>query len=1308
MDNNLIQDSDELKSIHDRFWNRIKPYESEEKEEIKTKKVEAIVSNYLNTKFKSNALPKRLRKVLNIGEKPFKLPRRDKFYDVMKKEADKLVRIKLAELAQDSETLKSVEGFEDDNAAFQYTDEDTEKLKDIQKEINAELRAEFREAYPEVLHMKYWEPRNNEKIAYNSEIVENFLAEVEYCRNGARYPELDLKDTFEPAYEPTIDPISFIPGFTVQNLFVIDKIPVVDDNGAILDIEDVWEQPLDPVVVENLMKHGSSDISMYHMKGNGLEVPLGLNVIEKVAPHLIGDDQEDKYTDIKVLLSIRNDTTGETWPQIIELVQSKNGAESTVVSAPVTAPAVYTDIFELMNYIHEIPPPKPTHFFEAVHGSEDISSFKKKKKQIKLIEPAPATEFVKTLQIEDAIKKAAESKLGMVGFEYAEMLDIDSNIAEYDKIKDNLARTFPFELDAFQKQAVVAMENGHSVFVAAHTSAGKTVVAEYAIALCRKHRSRRIKNRKIYVVQTLHRPVPLVHHLYSGKDRVSQNDLFEIMGPDGEINFTSLRNYNDAREAHWPENDNENVAKYTNDISYLSQDVDRSHYITLIHFLRNRRLLPAVVFIFSRDRCNKYARLLYRIDLTTADEKAAVRQLFIKYLDAFQECDRTLPQIIQMQELCHRGFAIHHSGILPVLKELVEILFQRGYVKFLFATETFAIGVNMPAKTVIFDSLEKFDGISRRSLNCTEYIQMAGRAGRRGIDERGMVIILSKGGDAYDLSSLLPMLKGEAISLESKFRITYNMLLNIIRAEQLNIEDMLQRSYVERVSLRALSSKNEKIVELKEKLDALPSLSCPDCTEVEKEASIDQYYNSLMEYFQKRGYLLNKLITTSDAGEQIFPGRYLLICYPQKDIACMLVCVQSFINTTYIKELNVIAFEIPRGRRIREVGYDLLNDEDKFKEKQGLLFEYSIKHGLEKLTDNGQTSDQLELIRNVPFENIIAICNAKFNNLNVKEVIEHLGSVTSRYHSPTQYIINLMTEMDMLMKRIIFKTEENLLFEIGKELTTSDPELNVEICEFIQLRKRLTDNNTYLCRQCVDFDAHIRLVHERKVLEAEYTKLKFQTSFGALALTDNYINCIKVLKELNFIDKDNILTIKGRVAAQINEDTVFLTELIFENKFQHRTCSEIAAMISPLIAQHNFSRNKETERICKIKTKHPELCETINKLKKEIAEMANKIDQIEGKHNVVHARNQDLTFGLMEVVYQWAEGKPFNHIVRLTHADEGAIVRCIQRLDDVLKDIRNAGRIIGDNTLIQKMKETSVAIRRDIVFAPSLYTTDEK
>lgn len=97
-----------------------------------------------------------------------------------------------------------------------------------------------------------------------------------------------------------------------------------------------------------------------------------------------------------------------------------------------------------------------------------------------------------------------------------------------------------------------------------------------------------------------------------------------------------------------------------------------------------------------------------------------------------------------MQKLLENGIGVHHSGILPILKEIVEMLFQERCVKVLFATETFAMGVNMPAKTVVFDSIIKYDGLEERVLLPSEYIQMAGRAGRRGLDDTGTVIIICK------------------------------------------------------------------------------------------------------------------------------------------------------------------------------------------------------------------------------------------------------------------------------------------------------------------------------------------------------------------------------------------------------------------------------------------------------------------------------------------------------------------------------------------------------------------------------------
>uniref|UniRef100_A0A7E4VKG4 DSHCT domain-containing protein n=1 Tax=Panagrellus redivivus TaxID=6233 RepID=A0A7E4VKG4_PANRE len=275
---------------------------------------------------------------------------------------------------------------------------------------------------------------------------------------------------------------------------------------------------------------------------------------------------------------------------------------------------------------------------------------------------------------------------------------------------------------------------------------------------------------------------------------------------------------------------------------------------------------------------------------------------------------------------------------------------------------------------------------------------------------------------------------------------------------------------------------------------------------------------------------------------------------------------------------------------------------------------------------------------------------------------------------------------------------------------TASRELGIheQVADFVKLRNKLLDDNEFSCRRCIEFSDHLRLTRHLQVLRQKRDELSYQTSAQALLLSEDYGNCLKVLRELNFIDKDNLITIKGRVAAQINEDTLLLTELIFENKLQQRGCSEIAAMLCPLTAQHNATKDKSNERDCYISTTVAN-GDVINTLKAEVANMANRIDSIERRYGVSDARRgQDPTFGLMEAVYQWAEGMSFEQITHLTDAHEGIIVRCIQRLNEVLKDIRNAGRIIGDNTLVQKMIDTSAAIRRDIVFAASLYTTEEE
>jgi ATP-dependent RNA helicase DOB1 len=137
----------------------------------------------------------------------------------------------------------------------------------------------------------------------------------------------------------------------------------------------------------------------------------------------------------------------------------------------------------------------------------------------------------------------------------------------------------------------------------------------------------------------------------------------------------------------------------------------------IISMIMKKNFHPVIVFSFSKRACEFGAVGLSKLDFNSEDEKAKVVAVFTSAIQSLSEDDRTLPQIDHLLPLLKRGVGIHHSGLLPILKEVIEILFQEGLIKVLFATETFSIGLNMPAKTVVFTSVRKFDGKEMRWLS---------------------------------------------------------------------------------------------------------------------------------------------------------------------------------------------------------------------------------------------------------------------------------------------------------------------------------------------------------------------------------------------------------------------------------------------------------------------------------------------------------------------------------------------------------------------------------------------------------------
>ncbi len=210
----------------------------------------------------------------------------------------------------------------------------------------------------------------------------------------------------------------------------------------------------------------------------------------------------------------------------------------------------------------------------------------------------------------------------------------------------------------------------------------------------------------------------------------------------------------------------------------------------VISKLAERNMLPAIYFIFSRRGCDKAIENIKDLTLVSYSEANMISQKLDVYLKNNQEAIKDKSQC----EALKRGIASHHAGLLPAWKELVEELFQQGLIKVVFATETLAAGINMPARTTIISSLSKRTEDGHRLLFSSEFLQMSGRAGRRGKDTQGYVVTLQTRFEGAKEASALAISKPN--SLESQFTPSYGMVLNLLQSYTLEkSKELIKRSF---------------------------------------------------------------------------------------------------------------------------------------------------------------------------------------------------------------------------------------------------------------------------------------------------------------------------------------------------------------------------------------------------------------------------------------------------------------------------------------------------------------------------------
>ncbi|XP_021192448.3 exosome RNA helicase MTR4 [Helicoverpa armigera] len=912
------------------------------------------------------------------------------------------------------------------------------------------------------------------------------------------------------------------------------------------------------------------------------------------------------------------------------------------------------------------------------------------------------------------------------------------------------AKQYAFILDPFQKEAIMCIDNLQSVLVSAHTSAGKTVVAEYAIALSLKNKQRviyttpikalsnqkyrefseefhdvglitgdvtinpsasclimtteilrnmlyrgseimrevgwvvfdeihymrdkergvvweetlillpdnvhyvflsatipnarqfaewvcRLHSQPCHVVYTEFRPTPLQHYIFpAGGDGIHL--VVDEKGIFKEDNFNTamavLSNAGDA--AKGDQRGRRGGPRGGN----------QTNIFNIVKMIMERNFAPVIIFSFSKKDCESYAMQMAKLDFNTIEEKKLVDEVFNNAMDVLSEEDRKLPQVENVIPLLRRGIGIHHGGLLPILKETIEILFGLGLIKALFATETFAMGLNMPARTVVFTNCQKFDGKDFRFITSGEYIQMSGRAGRRGLDDKGIVILMID--EKVTPAVVKGMVQGKADPINSAFHLTYNMVLNLLRVEEINPEYMLERSFFQFQNQATIPDLIDKVKSKQKEYNALT---------VAEEHSIASYC-SIRSQLDLLGAQFRSFITKPEYLKPFLqPGRLVKIKTEKHEFDWGIIV--NFRHRT------------GKGKK----------GEDNPLSSESVIIVDILLHV--KKAD-GEDSEKVPCppgeAGDVEVVPVIHTLIYQISSLRVyypkdlrpadnrKSVLKTIGEVKKRFPDGPP-LLNPIKDM---------KINESVFKECVERIKLLEERLYAHPLHNDKSRGALT----------AAYEKKQELHEELTLARAELKKAK------SILQMDELKKRKRVLRRMGYCTAADVIELKGRIACELSSaDELLLTELIFNGVFNGLTSEQSAALVSCFVCDENSSQASASgEELRGVLRQLQEYARRIAKVSQD-AKMDVDEDEYVGKFKCT----------LMDVVLAWAKGASFLQICKMTDVFEGSIIRCMRRLEEVLRQLCQAAKNIGNTDLENKFSEAIKLLKRDIVFAASLY-----
>ncbi|XP_029157020.1 exosome RNA helicase MTR4 [Nylanderia fulva] len=907
------------------------------------------------------------------------------------------------------------------------------------------------------------------------------------------------------------------------------------------------------------------------------------------------------------------------------------------------------------------------------------------------------------------------------------------------------AKEYKFILDPFQKEAILCIENNQSVLVSAHTSAGKTVVAEYAIACSLKDKQRviyttpikalsnqkyrefheefkdvglvtgdvtinptasvlimtteilrnmlyrgsevmrevgwvifdeihymrdkergvvweetlillpdnvhyvflsatipnarqfaewvaHLHNQPCHVVSTDYRPTPLQHYIFPvGGDGIHL--VVDETGQFKEENFNRamacLQNMGDA--AKGDTKGRKGGLRATNS--------GQTNIFKMVKMIMERNFAPVIIFSFSKKDCEVYAMQMAKLDLNTLEEKKLVDEVFHNAIDVLNDEDKKLPQVTNLLPLLRRGIGIHHGGLLPILKETVEILFGEGLIKALFATETFAMGLNMPARTVLFTAPRKFDGKDFRWITSGEYIQMSGRAGRRGLDDKGIVILMID----EQVSPVVgkAIVQGKPDPINSAFHLTYNMVLNLLRVEEINPEYMLERSFFQFQNQAGIPALYNKVKEL---------YTTYNTVNIERYDEISSYHDIREQLDRLSGEFRSFLTQPEYLVPFLQPGRLIKVRNECEAFDWGIVVNFKKKNPKNpVKDKTVIVVDV-----LLHISKD---------SKEGAP--YPCREGEEGEIEVVPISHHL--ISQISSLRLYYPKDLRPSD-NRRSVLKTIREVKKRFPEGPP-LLNPITDMHIeaqAFKDIVKKTEA-LEKRLYAHPLHKDPEVNVLYEQFLH--------------------------KEELAVQLKQAKEEFKQAKSILQMDE--LKCRKrVLRRMAYCTSADIIELKGRVACELNgADELLMTEMIFNGLFNALSVPQMVALISCFVCDE-----KSNEM--------PKSTEELSGPLRQMQDLARRIAKVSTEANL--ELDEDAYVDrfkpfLMDVIYAWCKGATFLQICKMTDIFEGSIIRCMRRLEEVLRQLCQAAKGIGNTDLENKFSEAIKLIKRDIVFAASLY-----